>query len=156
MRNNKLSRFFNLLYTKLFKINDTPHKIALGLGLGVSSGIIPGTGPIAAISLALLFKANRAAALLGCLLTNTWLSFVIIIFAIKTGSAILNSNWQSVQQDWSIFLVNFHWSDLFNVSVLEIIFPVIIGYLLVGLALGTSIYIITFTIISIERNRRIK
>ena len=73
---NKIREYLRLILAKLFNINDTPHKIALGLGLGVFAGILPGTGPIAAIFLALAFRANRASALLGSLLTNTWLSLV--------------------------------------------------------------------------------
>jgi len=68
---NKFRGFFQLLYLKLIKINDTPQKIAFGFGLGVFSGIFPGTGPLAALFLALILRANRASALLGSLLTNT-------------------------------------------------------------------------------------
>lgn len=46
---------FRSIYLKLFQINDTPQRIALGVGLGVFTGIIPGAGPIAALFLAMLF-----------------------------------------------------------------------------------------------------
>ncbi|MDD5109551.1 MAG: DUF2062 domain-containing protein, partial [Candidatus Omnitrophica bacterium] len=59
------NKILNFLFSKLFKINDTAGKIALGVGLGVFSGLMPATGPLAALFLAFIFKANRAAALLG-------------------------------------------------------------------------------------------
>ncbi|MDI6606430.1 MAG: DUF2062 domain-containing protein, partial [Candidatus Omnitrophota bacterium] len=82
---DRIRRLFRLFYLKVFRINDSPRKVALGMGLGVFSGILPGTGPIAAVCLAFIFRANRAAALLGSLITNTWLSFFIFLVAIKTG-----------------------------------------------------------------------
>ncbi|MBU1727661.1 MAG: DUF2062 domain-containing protein, partial [Candidatus Omnitrophica bacterium] len=114
---NKILRFFRFLYLKLFRINDSPQKIALGLGLGVFLGILPGTGPIASLSLAFVFRINRASALLGSLLTNTWLSFVTFILAIKIGSFMLKLNWQETYSQYSEFLKSFHWADLFKLSV---------------------------------------
>lgn len=139
------------IYIKLFKINDTPQRIALGTGLGVFSGIIPGTGPIAALFLALIFRANRAAALLGSLLTNTWLSIVTFLLSVKVGSVIMKVKWQDAQQDWIQFLKDFRWPNLFKFSALKIILPVIVGYFLVAFCLGLLIYLIT--LITITRIR---
>ncbi len=128
----KRREFFRLLYIKLFKINDSPQRIALGLGLGVFAGIIPGTGPVAALFLAFIFRVNRASALLGSLLTNTWLSFVTFILAIKVGSAIMHLDWQVVRQGW-------------------ILFPVILGYFIVSFSLGILVYLVTLIILKICR-----
>lgn len=146
-RIKSLKELFNSFYLKLFKINDTPHKIALGLGLGVSLGILPGTGPIAALFLALALRLNRASALLGSLLTNTWLSFVTFFLSIKLGSAIMGSDWQRVYNDWLLFIRNFRWFDLFKLSLIKIILPVIIGYSIVALCLGLLVYLVSFIII---------
>lgn len=135
------------IFQDLFKINDTPQKIALGAGLGVFAGIIPGTGLIAALFLAFILRANRASALIGCLLTNTWLSFLTFILAIKAGSAIFGMHWQEVRQDWNYFLREFSWLHLFKLSVLKIIFPVIFGYLVIAFCLGLMTYLVTLIII---------
>jgi uncharacterized protein (DUF2062 family) len=131
---------------KLLGINDTPQKIALGLGLGVFSGILPTTGPIAALFLAWAFRANRASALLGALLTNTWLSIVTFLLSIKVGSAIMKTRWESVLRDWALFLKDFHWLNLFKLSVLKIILPVIAGYLIIAFCIGLLCYLITLII----------
>ncbi|MDD5669514.1 MAG: DUF2062 domain-containing protein, partial [Candidatus Omnitrophica bacterium] len=73
VKKNKLARFFKFIYLKIFRINDTPRKIAFGFGLGVFLGILPGTGPVASVIVAAFLHANKAAALLGSLITNTWL-----------------------------------------------------------------------------------
>jgi len=140
-------KIINFLFAKLFKINDSAQKIALGAGLGVFAGLLPGTGPAAALFLAFIFRANRASALLGGLLTNTWLSILTFILAIKVGSVILKLNWQTVQQQAQGLLKNFGWAKFFRVSFLEVFLPVITGYLVIGLVLGALSYCLTLLII---------
>lgn len=128
------------LEEKLFKINDTPQKVALGFGLGVFAGILPGTGPLAALFLAFIFRANRASALASGLLTNTWLSLVTFLLAIKTGSAIFRVSWQGLQSDWALAVSHWRWQDLFTLPVLKIILPVFIGYCVISFVLGLISY----------------
>ncbi|MCX5706364.1 MAG: DUF2062 domain-containing protein [Candidatus Omnitrophica bacterium] len=148
---DKIYKFFNWLYLKLVKIDDTPQKIALGFGLGVFVGILPGTGPLVALFLAFIFKVNRASALLGSLLTNTWLSFVTFILAIKIGSAIFNLSWQELEQGWISLLKEFSWQSLFKVSLLKIVLPTITGFFIVSFFLGVLTYSITLIIIKRRR-----
>jgi len=145
---NRISRFFKFLYLKLFRIHDTPQRIALGLGLGVFLGILPGTGPIAAIFLALLLRVNRIASLLGSLLTNTWLSLVTFLLSIQIGSSIMGIDWQDTRRNWIHFIKGFRLADLKQLSTLRIICPVIIGYFIVAFVLGLLVYLISLTIIT--------
>lgn len=151
MKNNKwynaILRLLKLTYIKLFRIHDTPQRIALGLGLGVFSGILPGTGPIAAILAALLLKVNRAASLLGSLLTNTWLSFATFILSIKIGSGIMGLDWHQTHKDLIQFLKNFRVVDLLELPVLKIIWSLIIGYFIVAFCLGALTYLIALIVI---------
>ncbi len=145
---NRILRFFKLVYIKIFRIHDTPQRISLGLGLGVFLGILPGTGPIAAIFLALLLRVNRAASLLGSLLTNTWLSLVTFLLSIRVGSSIMGIDWHETQDNWIYFIRNFKSVDLLRLSALKIIWPVIIGYFIVSFCLGLRVYLITLPIIN--------
>jgi uncharacterized protein (DUF2062 family) len=140
---SKIGRF---IFAKFFKINDSPQKIALGMGLGVFAGLMPGTGPAAALFLAFIFKANRAAALLGGLFTNTWLSIITFILAIKIGSAILIMNWQVVQEKAHNLIKDFSWSGFFKLSFSDVLLPLVIGYLVIGLVLGALAYGLTLLI----------
>ncbi len=137
----------NFIFAKFFQINDSAQKIALGVGLGVFSGLMPGTGPAAALFLAFVFRANRAAALLGAIFTNTWLSIVTFIFAIKVGSFLLKLHWQEVSQKAQNLIHDFHWAKFFKLSFGDVLLPVITGYLVLGLFLGVASYLITFFII---------
>jgi len=150
---NRIYSVLRPLYDKIFKINDSPQKIALGVGLGIFSGILPGTGPAVALFLAFIFRVNRASALIGCLFTNTWLSFVIFFLAIKAGSVMLGIKWQQVYQNWNNFLKEFHWASLFKLSILKIIFPIVLGYLVIAFCLGLIAYLITLLIILRVKHR---
>lgn len=138
-----MKKIFRLIYEKLFKINDTPQKIALGFGIGLFAGIFPGTGPVAAIFLALLLRTNRASTLIGVLATNTWLSFLVFPLSLQIGSVILKTDWRAVYNESLLFLQNFRWLNLFQLSFLKIILPMIIGYTIIGLVLGLAGYLAT-------------
>ncbi len=138
----------------LFRINDTPEKIALGFGLGVFAGIMPGTGPIASLFLAFIFRANRASALIGSLITNTWLSFVTFMLAVKTGSWLLQINWHNVKTGWDILIKNFSWQALFKLSVLKTILPVMLGYIVVASCLGIIAYLAALIVLRITRRKK--
>jgi len=138
----------NLLYKKLFRINDTAHKVAAGLGIGVFCGIMPGVGLIAALFLAWLLRVNRAAAILGSLATNTWLSIATFMLSVKLGSVLMGLHWQAVRNDWLRFLSEFKWLNLFNVSILKIILPLIIGYVVVSISLGLVTYLSALVILT--------
>jgi uncharacterized protein len=140
-------KIINFIFAKLFKINDSARRIALGVGLGVFSGLMPGSGPAAALFLAFVFRANRAAALMGSILTNTWLSVVTFILAIKVGSIVLSRHWQEVHQKAGGLIQDFHWGSFFKLSFLDVLLPVIIGYLIIGLCLGIISYSVVFLII---------
>jgi len=141
------SKIISFIFAKLFKINDSAQKIALGVGLGVFSGIIPGTGPAASLFLAFVFRANRAAALLGSILTNTWLSVVTFILAVKIGSIVFSRHWQEVYQKAQGLIRGFHWASFLKLSLLDVVLPVIAGYLIIGLILGLASYLVSLLII---------
>ncbi len=137
---NRISRFFKAAYLKLFRINDTPQKIAIGIGLGVFFGVLPGMGPLAALFLAFILKVNRAGALLGSLLTNTWLSVPTFFVSVKIGSVMTGSNYEDIYKTWSVLIKNFTWGNLFQLSIYKIAIPVILGYVMVALFIGIAAY----------------
>ena len=131
----KVKRFLKYLYHQIVQINDTPQKIALGYGLGVFLGVFPGTGPLAAVFIAAILKVNRASAFLGSLLTNSWITWIIVVPAVKLGSLIFGRDWQLLLESRG----------------LAIILPLITGYILVALALGFLAYLVSLIIIKLRR-----
>lgn len=152
----RFKKLFELLYLKLVKANDTPQRLSLGLGIGVFSGILPGTGPVFALFLAWVLRLNRASALAGSLLTNTWLSIVVLLLSIKAGSAVFGLKWQDVYSGWSAFIRGFHWKLLLRSSLYQLILPVLTGYAIIALGLALAAYIIALiclTFINHPKNR---
>lgn len=144
---DRIGRFFKTLYLKLFRINDTPQKVAIGLGLGVFLGVLPGAGPLMALFLALIFRVNRAAALLGSLLTNTWLSIPVFLLSIKVGAILTGLKYQEIHRQWAVFAKDFRWSGLLDLSMYKVVGPILAGYLAVSLCIGIVCYIVTLILL---------
>lgn len=150
----KFRRVLKFAYIKLFRINDSPLKIALGFGLGVFMGVMPGIGPVIALLFAFLFRVNRASALLGCILFNTWLGIIILLFAIKTGSAVMGLEYQHVYDGWNLFLKNFNWKSLLELSVYKVLIPIGVGYFIISLSLGILMTAAVFVIARSIKNKK--
>lgn len=151
---NRILRFLKLLYLKLIRINDSPQKIAAGFGVGVFLGILPAAGPVAALFIAFIFRLNRLSALLGSIITNTWLTVLTFFLSIKVGSAIMNLNWNEVSRNWVNFLKEFHFQGLFKLSILKMILPVILGYFIIAFCSAITVYFITIIILSRLKRRK--
>lgn len=145
---NALTRSLKALYLKLFRIHDSPQRIALGVALGVFCGVFPGIGPIAALGLAFICKANRAAALIGGLVTNTWISVPVFLVAARIGSVMTGSSYQAIRAEWAGLAEHFSWAALFNLSLAGIVLPLLTGYLVISLAMGIGTYAITIGILT--------
>ena len=151
---NKTVRFLKSAYLKLFRINDTPQRIAFGFGVGVFLGVMPGAGPVAALLFAILLKINRASALIGSILTNTWLSIPVFLLSVKTGSAVTGISYKDISEGWALLLKDFNWVKLFQVSVYKIIFPIAVGYLIVSAFIGILAYTVILAVISMRKKGR--
>lgn len=150
----KLARFFKFVYLKLVKINDSPQRIAIGFGLGVFTGIMPGAGPVVALFLAVLFRVNRASAFLGGFLTNTWVTFLAFLFSIKIGSFIFGIDGEIIRERWTALLKDFHISKVFKLSVLEMALPVLVGYLALAAISAILAYGIILVILKFMKKRK--
>lgn len=153
-RPGRIDRFFRALYRKLFAINDTPQRIAAGVGLGVFCGVLPGSGPIAALFLAMLFRVNKAAALLGSILTNTWISIPVFLLSARAGALMTGSSYAVINREWSALMRDFTWGKLGALSAGRIAGPVAIGYLAVSSVIALAAYAATLGAVIIIRKRR--
>lgn len=151
---NRIKRLAKAIYLKLFRMNDSPAKIALGFGLGVFIGVMPGVGPVIALLLAMLLRVNRASALLGSILFNTWVGFIALLFAVKIGSSIMGLNYQDVYAGWLELIKNFKWEKLFEVSVFKILIPTGIGYIIISFIFATISIIVIYLIAKQIKTRK--
>jgi uncharacterized protein (DUF2062 family) len=146
----RISVFFKELWHKLVGINDSPQKIAVGFGLGIFLGVLPGTGPIASVVMAAALRVNKAASLLGCLLFNTWINVVTFTLAAQIGSLAIGLDWQKVYSEWVAVFKDFHLKVFFGSVLAKSFIAVAIGYLIIGAVLGVVGY---FLILFLLKNR---
>jgi len=138
------SGFLHSIYEKLIKARGSPHEKSLGFGIGVCLGILPGMGPIAALFTSALFRANKATALAGSLITNTWLSIVTFGLAAGIGCLITGENSSTIREGWQKLTAEFTVSQLFKFLASSIAITVIIGYIVIGLLAGILSYAASF------------
>ncbi|MDD5566455.1 MAG: DUF2062 domain-containing protein, partial [Candidatus Omnitrophica bacterium] len=62
--------------------------------------------------------------------------------------------WQEIRAQWFFLMEDFRWKDIFSLSFLKIIFPVLFGYVVVSLCCGIAAYIVSFLILKIVRRRQ--
>ena len=152
-----IGRFFKLLYLKFYRSSDSPQKMALGFGLGVFLGIMPGLGVIAALVCAAILRVSAAGALLGTLVTNTWLSFLTLVLSTRVGAAVMGLNWKDVYSGWSGIIKGFSLEKLFQASVKEFFLPVIIGFIIVSACSGVIAYFVSlFVVIEARRLKKLR
>jgi uncharacterized protein (TIGR03546 family) len=94
----RLKRKAKLAYLKLLRLDDPPERIALGAAIGVLMGILPtfGVGGVLSVILAFIFKANKAAAVLGSIIMNPLTSPFFWTLSAIIGSFILGENSQAM------------------------------------------------------------
>ncbi len=166
-KKRRLARLGRFLYLKLVRINDSPHRIAAGFGIGVFLGVLPGLGVLTSILVAALFRVNRAAALAGSLVTNGWITLFTLMLALKTGAWITGTRWQEqyaavkalYSQAKSLVMQKRYTDAVHEVAdpaLLQTFFPMLLGYFLISLMLGIIAYSIAITVINRYRAFRLR
>jgi uncharacterized protein (DUF2062 family) len=142
------------LRDKLLGINDSEHRIALGMGLGLFLGVLPGTGPIAAVTSAALLRVNKAAALAGALLVNTWINVVTFPLALAIGAFLFGIEPAALAGDWAALTTHFTWRRFAYIVLHDTVIALFVGYALIGLLLGAAGYAASYKITAARRAGR--
>ncbi len=138
-----LNRFLKYLYIKVVRINDDPHKVALGMAVGVFFGIFPFAGIVIAVIIATAIKANKLASLVGCLITNTWITLITTLFAVKIGAVIFNKDFGQFSEQFSALLKNFSLKALAKFASSDLFLPFFIGFFVVAFLFAVISYFMT-------------
>ena len=151
---SNLKKTVKSFYEQFVRFNDSPQRIAFGFGVGVFLGILPFTGVLAAVGVAWYFHLNKPAAILGSVITNTWLGFIVLGLSIHLSCIILGLNFQDIQLKFQALMKDFHWASLSDIFVLKIISAVVIGYLILSIFLSVLAYFICLGFIYLKREKR--
>jgi uncharacterized protein (DUF2062 family) len=147
----KIKNSLNSFYQEFVQIKDSPQRIAIAFGMGVFLGILPFTGVVAAVALAWTFRLSKPAAVLGSLITNTWLSFVVFGLAVKMSGWVLGASGNELESKFQELIKNFQWQSLTDIYVLKIIGAIALGFFIVSLLFGVLAYGLCLAVIYWQR-----
>jgi uncharacterized protein len=133
----------------LFLSDDSSRQIALGAAIGVFLAFSPflGLHTIAAIALALFFRASRLAAVLGTLINNPVTMTFFYFFEIKLGSSILGLTLEIPHNLWKNI------SELFALGG-KAFASIMTGFVIIGAVCAVLAYFITLGVANAIRSRR--
>ena len=88
MEFKRLSKYY---YLRIIRLKGEPHELAMGMALGIFSGMLP-IMPFhiaLAVALALFFRASKITAAIGCWVSNPFDWYILYFLNYKIGSFLL-------------------------------------------------------------------
>ena len=152
----RLRRF---VYRRILHADDPPHRIALGLGIGMFVAMTPTIGAqmVVAGFLCWLFRANKVLGMAIVWLSNPATALPIFYVNYVVGNTVLQRKWigQTYWQDlqspppgwWPT--VKFYWREF-----MVIVEPLWLGSLMLGLLFGYIVYYVAYHGVRSYRLRR--
>ena len=148
-RNSYYERRLKYYYLRFLRLKGEPHELALGMALGVFTGMLPILPfQIAlAVALALLFKASKITAALGTWVSNPLNLYFIYLYDFKLGAyllglekghEIIKSVMASINRGDAVVVI---WSKLLS-SGITLVSALLIGGIIIGAVLATPTYFI--------------
>jgi hypothetical protein len=147
--------YFREKLKSVFKVKDTPHRIALAFSLGVFMGISPflGLHYIGGFFIAWLFRLNKLVAMVGVSVNNPWTIVPISTFCAWCGAKMLGIKKILPEVDWgSLTLTHIlgTFSDLDTLyDSLQQLWPLIGSFFVGSLVVGTFATVGSYLIIKI-------
>jgi uncharacterized protein (DUF2062 family) len=134
-------RRFQYYYWRLVRLRGKPEALARGLACGVFAGLFPffGSQTLLAVLLAFLFRGNKILALVGPWISNPFTSVPIYAFNFYIGKWLLNDH-TSTEINWR------SWEDIKELGI-EIIWPLFVGCVVVGLVCAIISYFLGLRLI---------
>ena len=153
----QLFRAVRLKYLQLLRIKDTPHRVALGLAIGIAAGCLPcmGVQSFLALPLAFLIRANKIASLIGVWWTNP-ITFIPIYYSEYVIGTLFS--------DYSVL----NYSDFYHKTSqlrnledvtnlgLEILMPMTIGSLIAAAVIGPLSFFFFRNLLLKRRERKLR
>ena len=158
---DKLARLARLLYYKVVRQAGTPEQIALGMSVGVMAGMVvpPCFQVFVVLGISLLFTFNRAAGLLGTMVTNPLTYVPVYAFEVALGKWITGvdlGGWQmpsTFEAVWQLVV------DLFTNwdRVGHVVIAFLVGATISGIVLTIPAYYVTrWAVVAFRQQRALR
>ena len=159
-----LPRWARYAYIRLVRINDSPQKVAAGLAVGVFLGILPtfGLGILIALALAIRFKFNKAASILGSLIMNPLTTPFFWTASSVLGAFLVNRDWHRTLEMVQAFYSHLSVADLATREgwawVLKGlgagVYVYLLGNILIALSLSVLFYLLGLHFLQAYRRKK--
>jgi len=166
-------RWLELVRKRIKRIPDSPHRIAMGLAVGVGVTFTPmfGFHFLTAAILALILRGNILAAILATFVGNPLTFPIIAVICFRLGNFILGIDiegpawpivadgfrigWSDLKANfWSLFGYEFEGWRGFHYFMVSVFIPYVVGGLIPGGLLSAGIYFGSKPLIERYQNRR--
>ncbi len=144
---------FRDTFRSIFKVKETPHRIALAFAMGVFIGISPliGLHYILALAIAWLVRLNKIIAVVGVSVNNPWTIVPISSFSVWLGARITGIKQVLPDIDWhslSLIHIAHKMTDLDSfILIIQKMMPLIISFFVGSFVICTISSIISYFII---------
>lgn len=144
----RIKRRVKLLYLRVLRIDDPPERIARGAAIGAFMGILPtfGLGALLAVVFSFIFRANKAASVIGSMIMNPLTTPFFWTLSILIGSALLG-------EDGSSMLARFKNEGMIK-GAGEAYLAFLLGNAITSTAFSAAIYFLTKAAITRHRRRK--
>ncbi len=142
---------FKNLFKSFFLIDDSPHKVAGGVAMGIFMGIVPGEGFLSTLFFAYLFHFNRLSALASIAAVNMWTTLLVLPLAAITGGFLFGVSAQSLITSFQN-TYTLGWNYFFSKVILfELILPLMVGFVIVAVIISLSFYLLVYFLLKYKK-----
>jgi uncharacterized protein (DUF2062 family) len=138
----------------VLRVEDSPTRVALAFGAGIFLAFFPlfGIHTLMALGLAWAFRLNRVAVLAGTFTNNPWTVGPMYTAGTFVGCALLGVSPTRVSEvDWSLSGPALYASALD--SFRPLLWPFVLGNLVVGAAAGTVSFLVVRAVLNSRRSK---
>ena len=154
-----ISKLRQFVYHNILHADDPPHRIALGLAIGVFVAMTPTIGiqMVIAVFLCWLLRANKLLGVAVVWLSNPATALPIFFMNYAVGNTILRREWVR-QGYWKALrnpppewwnTIKFYWSEFLHIAA-----PLWLGSLLIGFLVGYITYYVVYFVVRAYRLKR--
>ena len=159
-----IKRWVRYQYLKLVRIDDAPGKVAMGMAVGVFLGVFPtfGLGAVLALILAVIFRFNKAAAVIGSFIMNPLTTPFFWSGSAILGAMLVGGDWHRTLQAVEAFSKHFTFHDFLTRDLWRILvgaakkslYIYLIGNLIISLLFAVLAYFLTLKLTVAYRRRK--
>ena len=129
----------SMLWKRWRRWRADPERIARGVAIGLFIGMMPGTGLVAALAVAVVCRLHKPSVAAGALLNNPWTSPFFYYVSYRLGQRLTGIEAHVTWEGWHGWQHAAWWREL-----LPAIWPTLIGLVVIGAIAAAVAYVLVY------------